>query len=44
MNIAQPNTSIHPALDLARFDLFLNVFVRTPGRPSRRRVTRKRGS
>ena len=33
-----------PALDLARFDLFLNVFVRTPELPARRRVSRKRSS
>ena len=43
-------TTIHSAtasasvLDLARFDLFLNLFVRTPERPARRRATRKRSS
>ena len=44
MKTTHSSTAADPALDLARFDLFLNLFVRTPERPARRRATRKRGS
>ena len=35
-------SNCHPLADRARFELFLNVFVRCPQRHANRRSTRKR--